>query len=402
MRLRIFLCLLLAASCVSVQADAALVTTYWVGFDLGLSLRFGGGLAVDKTGDIWFGARFDQATPRRAALCRLDPDKDRVTHYRLPTNIDEVGALAYDAPRNIIWFADTERHSLCKFQISGRRLTVYWLPVLSEDMPNIQSIDVDGYGRVFCALHESDAIGVFDPTKPTVFTMYPVPQTDIEPYSLEVDPNGEYVSFTSGPNTGGWLFGTLDLTDPSSPEVSTTESTGGAGVSTICIKADGTNGKLFMTALGANALGVYDWNADTLTAYSACSDMSGMYGLDLENGSQVAWAGQFFNGSAVWIDTLAATGTDVPLIGSAVAEVDADEDGVPRPWVYQISPKVCSLEPSYFFISPSDECDEDEVEEFTWSPFSLPGAVAVKEGKYFSETWVADIFEEAIVRIIRW
>ena len=108
MRLRISSCLLLCALWFALPgfAHMASVTSYPVG-DLGLQVVDSGGLVIDKSDNIWFAARFQPTASTRPALCRLDPVRGRVITFRLPTIIEEVGALAYDAPRNIIWFADS-------------------------------------------------------------------------------------------------------------------------------------------------------------------------------------------------------------------------------------------------------------------------------------------------------
>ena len=401
MRLRVVPYLLLICL-ISIAAStyAAQVTSYRVGEDARLDLTNFGGLIVDKGGNIWFAAIYDPGIiwppdVSKPALCRLDPKNGRVITYILPSAIGEPGALAYDAPRNVIWIADSESHTLSKFQTINRRVTVYYIPVLPGDMADFQSIAVDGYGRVFCALKDSSAIAVFDPATPTILTSYDVPT----PYSLAVDSTGESVWFTSGPSSGGWIY---SLLEPSVPQW-TQWSTAGTNVNTICLKWDAVEEMLYLTASGANAIGVAAPTVSPLVLkrYDVCTAGSGVYGVAIEGSTGVAWVTQPLNGGVARIDTEAAVGTDVPIVLSSAALIIATTEPVDRPWVYQLPPHRGIAPASKWHIGPSDECPADEVEEFMWSASSMPSAAAVKKVAGGYETWVADIFDDAIVKIVR-
>ena len=406
MRLRISVCLLLMAALwivpPTVAAVAPNVISYRVGAALGLDLPFGGGMIVDKTGDIWFAARYTRANPTLPALCRFCPNEKKITTFKLPIGIREAGALAYDAPRNTIWVADSAGRKLARFQIIGRVLTVYNLPVHLGDMADIESISVDSRGRCFCALWLSDAIGVFDPAKLSL-AVYPVPQTGVAPYSVSVEHNEAW--FTSGPNPGGWMFGDLNV---DTSEVAVWESSEGTDVNTFCLKAverqEGSPpveiDRVFMTALGTDQIGVFSTGPDapTLSAYNLCSTDTLVYGLDLESYTDAVWASEPMRGNLARVSTY-GSGVDVPLIGVAVAEVANTVVSVPPPWVYQLSMNTTSLRPSGDVVQPNICWDPSFVAEYKLGPIAIPGAVAFKYGWDGFEVWTADVYNDAIVKV---
>jgi len=412
MRLRVSVFVLLAAALwLTGSAYAEKITSYPVG-NLGLTVVEDGGLVIDKSGFIWFAAEFTPAVPVRPALCYLDPVKKRVISYRLPTVIDYVGALAYDAKRNIIWLVDSAGQTLSKFQITTRKLTVYYLPILHGDMPDIQSIAVDEDGHVFCALYVSEAIGIFNPAAPTTLAMYSTEEADdpfddiIEPYSIVVEADGLTAWFTGD---GDWVFGNLDLTDPLAADLNTWAASDPTDIETYCLRWDptvGTEGRLFMTGFNtaddpaAEAIGKFDPTVtDALETYEVCAEDAGLYGLDLELGAEEVWVAESEDpGAAAEVDA-SGDGENVDLTMTTTEDVAPTNPSVPRPKIYQLSAKTCPLKPNIYNVA--DRCEEDgDTEEFPISPTSQPAAVAIRPiGLTGYAVWMNDTYDDTIVMV---
>jgi len=393
--------------------ELAVIVSYPVG-ELGLQIDYGG-IVIDKGWNVWFAARFlPDTVASRPALCCLDLWKGRVATYRLPVAIEEVGALAYDAPRNIIWFADSYGHRLCKFTIPKRILTVYDLPIQNGDLADIQSIDVDGYGNVFMALWESEAVGVFDPKSPTKLTVWSSDSPVVAPYSIDVEEDGGIAWFTAG--EGDWTFGNLDLYPPlpdTSPDMNTWSSTT-SDLETMCLRWDpaaGAAGKLFISADDIDTLagqvGKFDpTDPLVLRHYGVCADEAGLYGIVVEPGRERAWVTEWVKPGALAEVDAGGDGIDPPvdLTQTTIEDVDRDVVNVPRPWVYQLNPKWCPIRENEYLVEDRCEGPDHHSEEFPISPFAQPGAIAMMgfdvDDWFFGIQWVTDTFSDTIVAVM--
>ena len=436
MRLKVLIFVLAAtAICIAGSAQSAVFTSYPVG-NLGIDLVYGGGIILDKAGNIWFAAEYEKAIPTRPALCRLDTTKNRVYTFLLPTSIGVVGALTYDAPRNLIWIADSEDRKLCKFAIIGSKLTVYDLPVYQGDMPDYQSICLDGLGTVYCALYTTDAVAIFNPATPTILTGYPIANDDsedIEPYSAafvqyiipgeeeEEDETSRQVVFTSGMNEfAGYLMGSVDFANRTIYSYSASAGTDMAD--TWCISAytetAGTADSVYayVTAnnLDAGQLGRLIFNEDTsFGTMDLCSGLGG-YGIDLSPGADFLGAtepGDAPPGAVAWADTEATwDDEDVEELSDTFdppAEPgDPDEwiwtRKVPKPWVYKMAYKCCPIRPNVWMDDPSCEATDPNVQEdYVIDPTSQPGATVTEGDDDESGIWVADTYDDTIVLVVR-
>ena len=438
MRLCVFIAALLVAISTVGSLNAATIVSYPVD-NLRLDVVEKGGIFADKSGNIWFAARYLPGTvSTRPALCRIDPIRNKLYRYILPTMIDEVGALAYDQPRNTIWIADSAGTKLCKFQIVSSRLTVYNLPIALGDMADCQSIALDGAGTVYCALFTTDAVAVFNPATPRTLTGYPILNDVIEhinPYSVAYVEYGsstvKEVLFTSGPNTfAGYLLGSLV---PATRDIKS-YAAGTAEADTWCISAStgtaitaysetaGTAESVYayVTADALGAVGRFDYVPTVgFGTLDLCTTNIGAYGIDLppddaflgitEPGVSDTTA-PTTPGQVVWLATEQdfATGTvttksDTILVGEVWTRA------VRGPWVYQIRPSVLTLRPNTWTMDPDQVCDADEVEEYIISDMSMPGAVVAKTTATlvsgvptnYADIWVADFFDDKIVKLMR-
>ena len=271
---------------------------------------------------------------------------------------------------------------------------------------------------MFLALWETEGVGIFDPMSPTALTLWTSgAATVVNPYSIDVEEDGEVAWFTAGEDN--WIFGNLNLNPglpDSTPDINMWESTTATTMETECLRWDpdvGTVGRLFISAdntdAGADELGKFDpASPAVLRHYGVCTDEAGLYGIDVEPGEESAWISEWEQpGALAEVD---ATGDGIAptiaLTQTTVEDPVSTTEPVPHPWVYQIAPKTCPITPNVYTVE--DRCDGDLIhpEEFPISPTSQPTSVAVKDIAadfgVIHETWTADTFDDRIVVVLEY